>query len=307
MTLELDALTTRKLAFAKQLFLRSKLLSEPYRSQSDKSLSVIIFDLVIETVLRTFVNLVKEKKIDDFKFPELLNTVSELLKENLTVDSFPLRTKLEHVHTIRNNVQHKGLHPSDSDIGDAYSYTREFLQTFLPLVWGKNPDQIHLGDLIEKEDLREDINKAEEQLQKQNYKEAVKNAISALDGTIASVEHLLIGWKTYSTMGMEGIMITDKSGNTKTDAELLDAIKRMQETLWYVALSIDPVGYKKYEQIRQRFWDIDDKIVDTKPAMNVKPEDAEFMVSFCTETILQIQDRVGNIDFPYGKAWSYWL
>lgn len=38
---------------------------------------------------------------------------------------------------------------------------------------------------------------------------------------------------------------------------------------------------------------------------NIDAKDAEFVVSYCINTVIQIESRVGNIDAPFGKDHWY--
>lgn len=141
MTLELEPITIQKLAFAKQLYLRANVLSEPNRGISDRILSVIIFDLTIETILRIIIHLLKNDKKSDYIFSELINAVNDLLVQN-NLGNLPIRSKIEFIHSIRNNIQHKVTYPRDIDLSNVRAYAKDFLKKTIKQIWGKNPIQL---------------------------------------------------------------------------------------------------------------------------------------------------------------------
>ena len=46
---------------------------------------------------------------------------------------------------------------------------------------------------------------------------------------------------------------------------------------------------------------ISDKTKDEKDKQKIKEEDAEFVVDYCIDTIIQIQNIVGTLGTPYGQ------
>jgi hypothetical protein len=80
----------------------------------------------------------------------------------------------------------------------------------------------------------------------------------------------------------------------------------MQETLLYIALGMN---YSDYIHFRQIVGSVILASGGTRIYSGMKENltagDAEFVVGYATDIVVQIESRVGNLDAPFGR--EYWF
>lgn len=142
----------RRLILAKMLYLHG--CSHASREDTvSRMLAIHHFDNAIEMALRcaaTKQGIQTEKK--QLYFEDLLQKINSL----------PLKEQMRGLHRARNAVQHQGDIPSMDTVTKYRSYAEDFLRVICRDVFRVPYEELFLSTLIEKENLRKQILRAEE-------------------------------------------------------------------------------------------------------------------------------------------------
>lgn len=300
--IRIDPITRRKLSSVKQLFHRAVQQSALNFNMADRIMSVIIFDLVNESLLRIVISMLDPKSDADQHFHNLLQRADDALKQKGFAPLTNTPT-IKHIHGIRNNAQHKTIYPNETDVHDCRIGTNEFLNKVLMDVWGIPLDSISLAEMIRNDDARSTLLDAEEKLVNKQYKEAVKQAAVCLTRVINIMEHEILG-RRYK-VGVETQMLYTGLAEEVSDIE--DRLTNIQEMLGYVILGMDLKNYKRYKRVVGFVtWLWDGKNTPYCPEIDQRTDfnatDAEFVVSYCIDTIVLIESRIGNLSDPFSTT-----
>lgn len=304
MAISIDPITHKKLVLVKQLYQQAITRSLSSFSISSKIIAVICFDLSVETVLKTVVGFLDSTKTPADSFHGLVNQCETLMSAS-SLGSIPDKANIQHIHSLRNDAQHKAKYPNDSDISDCRTYTRDFHDKLLGQLWGLSIDKISLTDLIQHVEVKKLLSDAESALNKVNYTEAVESASAGLTKAIDLVANAIVG---RTSMFRDAFMMSDTFGNrVEPDRDVYKAFKRMQQVLLYVSLGIN---YSDYMHVREiagyTYFTVDGKHHNDGMKEPLDANDAEFVISYCIDSVAQIENQVGSLDSPFGKDyWSY--
>jgi hypothetical protein len=295
----IDPITHRKLVIVKQLYQQAIIHSSSF-SMAGKIITLICFDCSIETILNTVVGFLDSTKKPADKFPGLVEQCEKLMSKS-SLGPIPDKANILHIHSLRNDAQHEAKYPNDSDISDCRTYTRDFHNRLLNQLWGISLENINLTDLIQHAQVKQFLIDAEAALSKNNYVGAVENASAALSTALELVDSAIVGRKPSFISG--AFMMSDGFGRSvKPDRDVFQAFKRMQQVLLYVSLGIRYSDYMRYHAIvGYTSFTMDVKHHTTGMKQPLEANDAEFVVSYCIDTIAQIEGQVGSLDAPFGK------
>lgn len=301
MTVLVDSITHKRLILVKQLYQHAVVQSASQHSIISRILPVIAFDLAVETVLMAIVSSLEPSKAPANSFQGLVQQGDHLLA-TAGCSLVPDQARIRYVHSIRNDAQHKAKYPNESDVSDCRTYTRDFLRSVLTDVWGLDFDKISLTDLVQDNTVKQSLTDAETALSEDDYQQAVKQAAVGLTWALNRVETAIVGRLPSFA---RGIVLVDSFRDPASEFDAQDAyraLERMQETLLYVALGMNYTDYMKYRQIAGRVV----FTMDGKPHLrdlreNIIASDAEFVVSYCIDTVIQIEACVGSVDAPFGS------
>lgn len=147
MTISIDAITRKKLIIVRQLYQNAMIQSASRHSIIDRLLSVIGFDLAIETVLRAIVGSLDSSKSPADGFQALVQQC-DLLLTGSGNNAIPDKANIQYIHSIRNDAQHKAKYPNEFDVSDCRTYARDFLRNVVSDFWGVDFERISLVDVI---------------------------------------------------------------------------------------------------------------------------------------------------------------
>ena len=193
--LPVDAPMARRLVLIKQIFLGAMALS---RDTTDVSriLTVLQLDFSVETLLKTIastlgpatqflgnpkgyaysvVQLQSQKYSPKSDFYRLFDEVVAIYRDpskGISKESPPLRTEMQHLHELRNDVQHQGTTPSPEDVLKTSAYAESFLRSVISDLFNKKLEEIFLSDMVPHDKMRTLIRDAEQNLASGNYKES---------------------------------------------------------------------------------------------------------------------------------------
>ena len=267
-----------------------------YQSQNRQRrlLAIICFDFTVEIILKTIIASLNGRMNQGDKFKQLCNIANNLLLDSHAA-GLPEQNGINKVHSIRNAAQHEARYPTIYELNDCRTHVADFLSEACQLVWGIDFFRLSLSDLIEHVEIKNYIVKAESCLADNNYSEAVIEASAGFYKTLSFVRP-----KIYSNRKLT-------FGRTK-DA-IQQRIIRIEEALNYVAnvvvitaLGIDYGLYKKYISKAPliEFALAGNYFVKWgRRNNNPQREDAEFVVNFCVEAIIQIESKAGDINNPF--------
>ncbi|MCE9653247.1 MAG: hypothetical protein K8Q89_09400 [Nitrosarchaeum sp.] len=300
MPISTDSVNLKKLALSKQIFQRGLIHSQS-EANVDKLMAVILFDLSTETVLNAVVTSIDSSKSPSDGFPSLLNQVESLLTST-SLGNIPDRANILRVHNIRNDAQHDARYPNNSEVSDCQTYTRDFLKKIVEQSWGLNFEQISLTDLIQNKKIQTILKEANQALEKKDIQTAINESVTGLEKALNSVGNALVGGSTMYFF--DNIVTTSSFNGMKGNDRITRSFKKMQDTLRFVSLGLDYAKYLKFKSITgQPLFSVGSEkpssFFDQKkdPTIN----DAEFTVAFAIDSILMIEEKVGDIDRPFGK------
>lgn len=168
----IDEVTLRRLIRIKQIFIHG----ENHRkniTDFDNILATHHFDWANEMLLKLIASKYSIKNIDNKFLSQLWTEINEEYLNEFNTN-LPLRNEiLKKVRKDRNAAQHSGTAISDSDTFDNESYTRTFLQHVIKEVYDMNLSELRLSSLIHDPQTKKLINRAEVQINQQEYKSAI--------------------------------------------------------------------------------------------------------------------------------------
>ncbi|HEV2120771.1 MAG TPA: hypothetical protein VGS11_11815 [Candidatus Bathyarchaeia archaeon] len=108
-------------------------------------------------------------------FPRLFDEVVALYRDpdkGISKDGPPLRTEVQNLHDLRNDVQHQGTTPSAEDVSKMTIQAESFVRAVIGDVFAKDLDEILLSDMIPHKEMKAFIREAEQSLASGKYEES---------------------------------------------------------------------------------------------------------------------------------------
>jgi len=295
----MDPITQKKLILVKQLYHQAVVQAASQHSTIGRILSVIGFDLAVETALRAVVGSLDASKTPADGFQGLVQQCDTLLSP-AGYNPIPDKANIQYVHSIRNDAQHKAKYPNEADVSDCRTYCRDFLRKVVADVWGLDFEKISLTDAVHDNKVKQLLLGAETALSQKEYQTAIQQAAAGLTCGLDRVEAAVVG---RLPSGARSIVVLDAFGRPLSESEAQDtyrALEQAQETLLYVALGMNYTDYMAYKQIVGHVYLVADwSYYCIGGKENPGANDAEFVVAYCTDTIVQIENCVGSLETPF--------
>lgn len=308
MLLPLDEITRKKLVLVKQIYQRAVIDSKGSFSKTNRILSIIEFDLAVETTIKSIVSALDTTKTPESDISKLLQQANSLLKLR-GVENIPDEAHIKHIRRIRNNAQHQAIYPNETDLSDCRTYARDFLTLVIKQIWDIDFENITLADLIEDEEIKGLLIEAYKQYDLNNFVIATDLITEAMDKAINHVDSALVG--SFPPF-INGIAVSDSFSIGRDDEvvrdsrhhfdeqEVLKIIKKMQETLLYLSLEMNISEFIRFRKIAgYTFVTMDDKYHRVSGKKEIDKNDVEFLLSYCIDTIVNIEERVGSLKKPF--------
>jgi hypothetical protein len=301
MAIKPDPIILKKLALVKQIYQRALVSSTSQQNEVGRILSVIEFDLAVETVLKAIIDALDPRSSpkDEKSFPQYVDKAEKLLSNEPL--SLPDKRNIKYVHDIRNYAQHRGQSPSESDVNDCRTYVRDFLHNTTQEVWGLAFEKISLADLIQNAMIKGFLAEAEALLAQSSYKEATLAAVRGMTRATDLVKRAILG----RVHRPEKEVIVSQGRHQKPSKEIYRTLEETRESLAYVALGLDYVGFLRYEKLLRKF-NITVHVYDDGLSRYYAPgldeitcDEAETLITYCIDTVVQIENKVGNLDKPF--------
>jgi len=277
-----------KFALAKHLYINA--LGNIAGPLTRRVVSIHNVDMAIETTLKTLATELKVKIQYDVSFPELWKQV-DIAYSKKYKKALPLKAEIQKVHSARNNVQHQGLIPSETDLKQFLDFSAQFLNEVLLAATGLGLDQLFLSSIISNAELRRMMELAE------------KNVSSdPRTSMIASMKSY--GWSKVLVRRQLGYfdptlgaLDRRKKLERAIEKPLREVLAPILDHLTDIELGIDPTihsGILKiapYPIITIGTEKIDDvHIAETAP-LNYTESNAWFCYDFVIQNILRWQDK----------------
>lgn len=308
MPITIDLITRKKLILVKQLYQQAVVQSVAHHSYVGRIMSLIAFDLAAETVLKAIVAALEPSKSVDNSFQSLIQQADKLMVE-AGLPSVPDKANIQHVHSLRNDAQHKAKYPNETDVSDCRTYVRDLLQKIIADVWGLSFENLSLADVVQDDEVKEYLLTAQDALENGEYTEALVHAEAGLKSALLRVEATFVGrldsrTRAFITMNWREEQIVDD--------DTFHAFERMRHTFLLSTVGLSISGYWRYHKrvytVISSLDFLEDGGLEFEPVEGeVEPEltsnDAEFVVAYAVNAVLQIENFVGDFDSPFGITW----
>ena len=298
MTIQIDPVITKKLLLVKQLYHQAILQAKVRYSDVSRITSVVIFDLATETMLKTLALGLDPKKDPDKTFEALIQQTDDLMNK-ASLQALPHKTQIRHVHSIRNDAQHKARYPTDTEVNDCRTYTRDFLITACMQVWGMDFEKISMLDVIKHGEVKKLLMEAEIKFSNKDYAMALGYAKQGVEIALSKAQKAFLEPIPSSV----GLVVADGASND-SNVKALKALQDISEISTLYVLGINQAEFIKYKMlnncIRHAYFGggkINVAITGAIPDV----EEVEFAINYAIDTVAQIEGQVGDLDHPFGK------
>lgn len=296
----LDAITAKKLVLAKRVYQFGLGEATTRLSTTGAIMAVVAFDLAVETLLKTVVNCLDTSRTPAETFDGLIQQAEHLLVA-AGVGNLPDEANVRHVHRIRNDAQHKARYPTESEVSDSRTYVRDFMKKVLAQVWAISLDQVRLTDLVKHQRVKAFLEEGQAALAQRRYVEAAEQSVAGLHWALELVRRAIVGPSSWPS---RAFVMSDGFGHSKEDRGTYRAFERMQESLLYVALGMDYSGYMKCNRtVGSVSFTLDGTPHFSRggAAEELDPAEAEFVVAYATDAVIEVETRVGDLEAPFGS------
>ena len=304
--ISLDSRTRKKLVIIKMIYYRATVFAKNEHSLSDRVMASILFDLTVETTFYTLLISNSSGK-QAHTFSELIKNVNQLLSQQNK--SLPPTSSIKHVHLIRNNAQHHLIFPTKSDLDDCRIYVRNFLNDFLKEVYGIDFTKLSLTTLIHNSGSKQCFVNAETAIDQGNYNEAVKLANIGFWTAFNHAGQGSVGYPIYPDLYR--IKLKSDVVNTEYREENVTiALRLIQDSVRNLALGVNHLDFSRFSAIAGTVHiDSAGKYTVKGIANNIGRGDAEFVLSFAIDKVVQFEDRVGDLiersSASHTNSWNY--
>ncbi len=301
MNIILDEITRKKLILVRQLFQRAILQAEAKHSYVDRIMALIGFDLTNETILKAVVSAINSTVTPKNDFQAIVQQAdNELVAAGLPL--VPDKARIQHVRTLRNDAQHKAKYPNETDVSDCRTYTRDFLRQITLNVWNENFDSISLIDIIQNEITKNFLVEAESHKANKEFGESIAKSTAALDFALLRVENSIVGYVPFEIKAF----VVSKGRDIEKDEKVFKSFMNLRDLNVRSAIGLNLSEYFQYKNLT-------DSVAVTsinyqgsfhfrlRENRNSIEQEAEFVLSYVTNSIIQIESLVGDITKPFNS------
>lgn len=244
MSVSIDPITLRKLILVKHLYLQAEKHSGLHYSISNRIMSVIGFDLAVETLLKVIIVALDHKE-PPYRFPDLIKRCDDLLSKR-SLPSLPNKVQIKHAHSIRNDAQHRAKYPNPTDVSDCRTYTRDFCRETIDNIWSVSFDDISLLEWIDDHTLREVLEIALTDIQALKRKKGLTLAGSAFQWASESISNFL----PLGAEGLYGGQVPELAQDTieYVNAVLKNIEKTSKRFAALMSTGVSVVDYKRFRE-----------------------------------------------------------
>lgn len=301
MALTVDLITRKKIFLTKLLYQQAVAQSASSHSDVSKIMSVIAFDLATETALKIVASTLDPRKAPADSFQGLIQQADKLLIDR-GLSSVPDKANIQHVHSLRNDAQHKAKYPNVSDVEDCRTYTRDFLQKLLDNVWGLPLETMSLTDIVRHREVKDYLVAAEVALRDGEFHKALISAEAASSTALGLIRSAIVGRMDSHANPNLNYVSWDKA-----QPSTYALLETMRDHIVRTAVGLNLSDYMRYDQIvhsvvQSMAFFGGGKYEVAVTGTTVSAKDAEFVVAYAVNAVIQIEGLVGSLDAPFGSS-----
>jgi len=250
-----------------------------------------------------------DANLDKINFLKYFNRINEKLGDQYLTHKAAMIT----LNKERVSLKHYNLYPNQDNIENHCVNTQNFFEENCPIVFGIQFADISLINLIQDEEVKEMLEKAQNNLNNEHYKESLENIAIAFRILLENYEenNKVYGKSPFEIGGdldFEMAFANNQYIDNDLTYSLLKTVQRIQEVIKIMIFNLD---YRKYLKFRlltpervvyakdvrfSAIW------LSKKDISDFKKEDVEYCMTFVIESALKLQDFDFEID---KKAFFY--
>lgn len=247
------------------------------------------------------VSTLEPAKIPADSFQSILQQADKLLTDR-KLNSVPDKANIQHVHSLRNDAQHKAKYPSITDVEDCRTYVRDFLQKLLLDVWGLSLETMSLTDIIQHQEVKDYLIAAETALGAGEHNEALIKSEAGFSTALGLIKAAVVGRMDPNANPNLNYVSWDKS-----HASTYALLETMRDHIVRVTVGLNFSDYMQHKQIvgsviqGMAFFG-GGKYQVAVTGKQVSAKDAEFVVAYAVNGVIQIESVVGSLATPFGST-----
>lgn len=327
-----NVVLTHKLLIVKQVVEEATRYANHSHKQSSRLMAIISLDFAVETFLKISEFALKKsgKKNNNSNFNELCENVENLLM-SIGKNKLPNRDKIEHVRNLRNSAQHEARYPTKNEILECLIYVRDFLNAASLIIFGFLFDSISLVTLVQNKFVRDLLIQSEFALENKDFPLAIHQANKVIsmvvqglaedyddevNASILSADIVHPG--TFSLNSIDGIDTEKIYSNepilnnprleilrrlndiiTNLEIHAMETnlhLIRIQQSFLILSLGLNHAEWLRFRHLVPPFDPQDNTIPEKITRMS--QFEAEWVLSYVTSTIIEIENCVGDIERP---------
>jgi hypothetical protein len=296
----LDVVTHKKLMLVKQIYQRALIQSQFTHKIVDRMLAVVGFDLANETTLKAIAVALNPTIKFQQNFPELIKQVDGELAA--LGGKLPNVAHIQYIHKIRNDAQHYAKFPSEIEVSDCRTYTRDFLiQTFSD-VWGESFESISLVDIIENVEIKNHLLEAGKDFAQKDYTQTLIKSMVAFQKAVGGLADLLTDHISY---WIKSIVVTETFEEAQPSENVFRAFIRTRELIALQAIGINPQEFLKYKRMTNYIGISIAQAGNYQANLNSDKEptdeEADYVLNFVIYSVIQIESLDEDITKAYDR------
>lgn len=295
----LDHSTRRKLILVKQIYQRALAQSQATHSAVDRLFALIGFDLAVETLLKTVFDALERKDKNDRNFPAVVEqALNALKKKNLPQ---PSTKNILRVHDLRNDAQHQARYPTEIELSDCRTYTRDFLSELCTTVWGQSFEAISLIDAINHEKAKELLLEAEKDFLNNDPGSVAVKSIVVFKTIVGGLANAVTERIEYS---VNGIVVTESFKEPKASERVFRAFMRTRELVVFQTLGVnlqDYLRFKRYTRYIAVSLAGNGRFYSTLSGPMTTIDEAKYILEFVTNTVLLAESLDPAVARPFDR------
>lgn len=281
--IEPNKVTLELLSRAK-LFLDHALSHSSHDSSLDRMVAIHGMDNAIEFLLRIISSHLEYESIENKRLPGSLTEMAGALNKFLSKKFNYRLTYLDDIkllRKVRNLVQHGATDPAP-DMERFVSFTKRFFNKTIENIFGLSPENLRISQLIDEEDIKAHLEKAERLLEQGKYLESIVSSRDAFENAIFQK-------KVEDRINVDPSPILAKPGsNSSVFSQYF-----FRELTNLLQVNSFDINYTKFERYREIIDHIPGKYkVESWSSVMQRPwnkEDANFIYGFVSQYVYKWQ------------------
>lgn len=245
-------------------------------------------EIIIWSIIKDFSIDVKETEA----FTSLLDKVDKRLEPQGI--KLPFRAKILELNKARVNFKHYGNLPDVSEASKFRGYTESYLRTVFDICFQKDFDDISMSDLIQADDVKQFIKKAENHFIKQEYQDCINEIAKARTLLVNSIKIYIpdVDSNLRKASSLFERQVASQAGRVFT--YIHDYLRELRTMSIINACGLSIKDFKTFESKLPSVTLLGDgnfQVIQTKIFQRTE-EEAKFLLRFVIELALKVQNLV---------------